>query len=232
MLSDPALISDAHRETRLRVLELLDGADRAIGETTVPACPAWTVRMVISHLAGADEDILAGRLEGVASDAWTGAQVERHLDDDLGSLLAIWAELGPQIDGLLPVIPAIAASQLVFDVFAHEQDVRGALDQPGGRESTAVTVALGFLLSSLRDGIEAKGLPSLLIAFTDREPVVLGESEARISLEASGWELLRALGGRRSVGQIRAMAWSADPEPYLALYGEGPVRPPSTDLVE
>ena len=43
----------------------------------------WTVKDVVAHLCGACEDILAGRLEGVATDPWTEAQVARFEGADL-----------------------------------------------------------------------------------------------------------------------------------------------------
>jgi hypothetical protein len=42
------------------------------------------------------------------------------------------------------------------------------------------------------------------------------------SLQATPFELMRALSGRRSVEQIRAYDWSVDPAPYLPAFAFGP----------
>ena len=62
---------------RARVIDLLRSTPESSGNIVVPCTPAWTVRQLSAHLVGVPEDILAGRMEGVASDAWTQAQVER-----------------------------------------------------------------------------------------------------------------------------------------------------------
>jgi hypothetical protein len=38
-------------------------------------------------------------------------------------------------------------------------------------------------------------------------------------------ELFNSLTGRRSLRQIRALRWSADPEPRLRVFAWGPFRP-------
>jgi hypothetical protein len=45
--------------------------DDAQADRVVPACPDWTVRDAYAHQAGVSADILAGRMDGVATDEWT-----------------------------------------------------------------------------------------------------------------------------------------------------------------
>ena len=52
------------------------------------------------------------------------------------------------------------------------------------------------------------------------------------TLEASPFELLRAMTGRRSLSQIRKLAWSVDPEPYLPAFEFGPFTTSSVDIEE
>jgi hypothetical protein len=49
-------------------------------------------------------------------------------------------------------------------------------------------------------------------------------------LEAAPFELFRALSGRRSAGQVRALAWDGDPEPYLDVLSPYPM--PRSPLLE
>ena len=51
-------------------------------------------------------------------------------------------------------------------------------------------------------------------------------------LEATPFELLHALTGRRSRAQIRSLGWSIDPEPYLDTFTFGPFTPSPTDIEE
>lgn len=43
------------------------------------------------------------------------------------------------------------------------------------------------------------------------------EGEPAVEVSGSAFELLRAFTGRRTVAQVRAMNWSGDPDPYLAV---------------
>ena len=51
----------------------------------------------------------------------------------------------------------------------------------------------------------------------------MGEGEPEVEVEASTFELFRSFGGRRSEAQIRALPWTGDPGPYLAMLDAGPV---------
>ena len=64
--------------------------------------------------------------------------------------------------------------------------------------------------------------------------VVLGSPDdgEPVTLEATPFELLRTFGGRRSIDQIRALPWSADPAPFLPLFGMGPLEPPARPVIE
>jgi hypothetical protein len=59
-----------------RVIALVTGlpADRAA--TTVPACPDWTVRDLLSHMVGLGADVVAGDEPDDHHAAWTARQVE------------------------------------------------------------------------------------------------------------------------------------------------------------
>jgi hypothetical protein len=58
----------------------------------------------------------------------------------------------------------------------------------------------------------------------------LGDREPTLTVKVDPFELHRALFGRRSRDQMRAFAWSGDPEPYMAII---PVfGPTETDILE
>lgn len=105
-------------------------------ERPVPCCPGWTVRDVLSHVAGLADDVLAGRLEGVASPAWTAAQVERWRSASVEDLLARWDRQTPEV---APLFDAIGEARPPIDCTAHEHDVRHAIGRPGGRRGAIVS---------------------------------------------------------------------------------------------
>jgi uncharacterized protein (TIGR03083 family) len=222
----------AYRDLRLRVIALLGDAGPEVAAIRSKACPEWTVHHLVAHLTGECQDILDGRLDGVGTDPWTAAQVERLADQDLAALLADWGERGPGIDAIMPFFPGDAAAQLLFDVTTHEQDIRGAIDRPGGRDASSVVLGLGFLVRSLDAAIRANGWPTLQI-HAEGHTWVLGDPPVANRLDADLFTLMRSFGGRRSLDQIRALDWTGDPEPYLGVFtSDSPVRPPIEPLIE
>jgi len=81
--------------------------------------------------------------------------------------------------------------------------------------------------------VRSEQLPTLELRAPDGWSATAGEGSAEVELRASRFELFRSFGGRRSLDQIRAMDWSADPEPYLAtFFVDTPLVPPKSPLIE
>ena len=184
---------------RARVIDLLRSTPESSGNIVVPCTPAWTVRQLVAHLVGVPEDILAGRMEGVTTDAWTQAQVERFGHLTLSELADLFEASTPQIDAILHNIPQPIISQFVMDAVTHEQDMRSALGVPGGRDSIAVEVGVGFFLNL----IEVSD-PPLFAVLTNAS--------------ASSWDILRSLTGRRTVEQMNALGLDGE---AIALHFPG-----------
>lgn len=236
MLAEPAAIAAAYAGTRTRSTELLRRAGPdAVADRVVPACPQWTVRQLTAHMCGVCDDVLAGNVAEAGTDPWTEAQVQRFADTPLGEILDHWDDVGPQLEAVIPAVPPAPASQMVFDVTTHEHDLRGALDHPGARDSESIVVGFGFLAKSLDRLIKAGGLPTLEITAANRV-LTLGDvppgSPAEVHLAGSSFELFRAFGGRRTLSQVRALDWSADPSPYLGAFFGGILKPPTEPLDE
>ena len=68
----------AYRELRDRVRSVAEQVEPSALEQLAPATPKWRVHDVLAHLVGVPEDVVHGRLDGIASDAWTQAQVDRR----------------------------------------------------------------------------------------------------------------------------------------------------------
>lgn len=218
---------------RQRVCELVGGLSQDEAVTPVPACPAWTVRDVLAHLAGVSADIVTGNLEGLTTEPWTQAQIEARRDASVADLVAEWSEYGPRVEALAGRFPPLVATQWLMDGTTHEQDIRGALGRPGARDTEAVRTVVPFLAREMFGAsLAARGLPPVEVRAGDTTWTAGGEGPVGAVLQAAPFELLRAFTGRRSAAQIAALGWSTDPAPYVAAFTFGPFRPAQEDIHE
>jgi uncharacterized protein (TIGR03083 family) len=171
---------------RARVIDLLRSTPESSGNIVVPCTPEWTIRQLAAHLVGVPEDVLAGRMEGVTTDAWTHAQVERYGDLTLTELADLFESSAPKIDSIIHNFPQPIISQFVMDAVTHEQDMRSALGVPGGRDSKAIEVGVGFFLN----------------LFEANDPLLF---DALLNTRVSQWDVLRSVTGRRTVEQMNAL---------------------------
>jgi uncharacterized protein (TIGR03083 family) len=176
-------VCSAYDELRVRVTGLMQSISTEQAQTVVPHCPEWTVKDCLAHMIGVPEDVISGQMDGVATDAWTDRQVQRHAQDSVDDLLTTWLTIAPTFASILPRISQPVLSQFMFDQTNHEQDIRAALKHPGGRDSSAIAVAEGFLRDSLSRNSD------LAIAHLADHKL-------------TGFEFLRSLSGRRSRNQI------------------------------
>lgn len=246
MALDPAA---AYRQAQQSLSALVRSAPDAVLDTPVPACPLWTVGDVVRHLTGIAHDLVDGALPvdlnpietwhtpsgQQTGDAYTESQVQARREVPFDAVLAEWdaatedlcAVLSKQRPAPQP-IPFIEVVP-VSDIAVHLQDVRGALGQPGDRDCDAQRLALAAFAVGAGLRFSARGLPALRIRYDGRERVV-GDGEPVATWSGDRFEVFRALAGRRSTAQIRAMSWEGDSSPFVDLisaYG-----PRADDLVE
>jgi uncharacterized protein (TIGR03083 family) len=224
--------------------------------TAVPACPRWTVRDVIAHLAGTCADILSGNIEGVTTQAWADAQVGERRHRPMAPLLEEWSRVAPPLEAAAERFPAPLPTLWVLDLTAHEHDVRGALGLPGARDTRALHMAVDFLVrKGLHPGLQGRGLGPLRVETADMSWIVGGEHDAacvddghgdaasfRLSISAAQpplgtlrvgiYDLFRALTGRRSTHQISTFGWTTDPAPFVPAFQFGTFTMRAADLVE
>lgn len=139
-------IGAIYGQGRERLFELVAGLDPEEAETPVPACPAWTVRDVIAHMAGCCADVAAGNVEGVTTEAWADAQVRQRRDRTMAELVGEWSRIAGRLEKVAYRFPSRMGSLWVFDLTAHEHDVRGALARPGARDSPGLQTGLRLLV--------------------------------------------------------------------------------------
>ena len=201
----------AYVQLRDRMIQLLRELPAEDATITVPHCPEWTVQETVSHMVGVPEALLSGDLEGIASDAWTQRQVERHRGDSLADLANAWEASSEKFSAMLPMVPLPALTQMVFDVSSHEHDVRHAVGQPGSRDSLAVSVGVSFMKH----------------AIDSRKDL---DVEIANSWKVSDFDFFRSLGGRRSAEQISSVG--IDIEFAQALLRPMPISIPTVSIPE
>ena len=183
----------------------------------MPACPGWTVHDVVAHITGVADDALNGRMDGVATDPWTAAQVERGRGTSTADLLERWTEQAAVFESF-PLPP-----QAVIDLTTHEQDIRGAVDQPGARDTDEIQFA--FELAGATSGRGA--CPASASRPTAPR---IGPEDATSTLRGDRYDLYRAMMGRRSPAQLRALDWGG--EPPAAIEAVVVFGPAAADVVE
>jgi len=222
--------AELYADVRVRVSDLVRDlpADRLA--TRVPGCPAWTVHDVVAHATGIVADVNAGNTEGLASEPWTQAQVESRRSRPIGAVLDEWSEQAATMEPRLNDVPKAIWRTVLIDLVTHEHDIRGALKEPGGRDSEAYEIARKGFAVGLAKAIEERGLPGLRLEADDWQFDAGPEPRATVRTTDS-FEFFRALAGRRGIKQVLAFEWSTDPEPYLPILNHfGPV--PDEDIVE
>jgi hypothetical protein len=195
-------ISRIYLDGQASMVSLLSSLDESEWATPVPCTPLWTVRDVLSHVAGITDDITNGRTEGAASDPWTAAQVERWRDADPAELIQQWSG---QIGTIADLLERVGEARPSFDCWTHEQDIRHAL----GRGQSMPQPVLDTMVSRFAG---APAGPPITITFADESQVALpGEGEP-ISLDGiTQYEFVRSRFGRRSREQVAGYDWSQPP---------------------
>jgi uncharacterized protein (TIGR03083 family) len=214
--ADTPDLAGMYRETRERLTALVSGLDEAQLATAVPACPGWSVADVIGHLAAIPEDALAGRLTGPPSVAETAVQVDRFRGRPMAQTLTGWTSMAPRFE---EIVAALEVWPAVIDVASHEQDIRGAVGQPGARDTEVIRELAGWLVTRLRPPVPMR------VTFEDTQILIGPDGEPVLGLTTTRYEAFRWRMGRRSRSQLAALDWSGDPSPvldHLVVFGPAP----------
>ena len=218
MSDEPDLVG-LYQQTMDRITELVSAPDVSV-DARVAACPGWSVRDVLAHMAGVAQDWAAGRRAAPPNDAQKAAQVARFDGAGVPDILRAWSEAAAALPRLARegIVPPLG------DIVVHEHDIRDALGRPGARDSAALHCVSDQLLSKLVTPVPVR------ITVEDGDYRCGPDGDSEIELKTTRFEAVRWRTGRRSRGQMAAMAWSGDPAPVLDhLYMFGPT---AVDLVE
>lgn len=232
-MADTAALYD---ETRRSVSDLVRSLPEEQLDTPTPAAPNWTVRDVVSHLAGDVACIIVGDFPAeffasfgeadavVVLNRWTEGHIESRRDRSLEEVLSEWEDnakvLTAMMSGDRPWpdgVPGFSDRVILTDLAVHQQDINGALGRDQDRDTPLIRIANAGYIATMGWRLAATGLPPLRIVTGDSERVA-GDGEPAASVAGSRFELFRALSGRRNPDQIRAYEWDGDPEPYISFF--------------
>lgn len=199
-----------YRGVRARVVDLVRDLDDALLDRIAPATPEWTVRDLLAHLTGDVTDIVEGNLEGVATDAWTNAQVERRRGASAAALIEEWERGAVAVEPTIVDFPPMMQGMFLTDAVTHEHDIRHAIGRPGARDSDAIAFSFGRLGVAIAIARAEAGALRLV---HDAGEVVLGEGAPTATLRTSRFEIVRAAVGRRARTEIESWDWDGTPTP-------------------
>lgn len=223
--------AEVYAQSRARMIDMARNASPEALANTVPATPAWSGLDLVRHVVGIPSDVLAGRLDGVGGSEWSQRQVDERQGTSVHELVEEWQGTAESFDAMVAGAPPGMVGALAADILHHELDLRAALDQPAGESmSGAVDFGVNLMAGFLDRRIRKAELPALKVVAESQE-WTLGEGEPAAALTTTNMEFFRALAGRRSESQVRAMQWEGDPAPYFpVLSAFGPLSP--TDVAD
>ncbi|WP_394329292.1 hypothetical protein [Nocardiopsis sp. CNR-923] len=177
------------------------------------------VRQTYAHLAGVAVDVGARGLVPPSEDEDTVRQVAERAEADLPAICEEWRAATPALLEVFATQTRTRFTLPAFDVWHHENDLRGALGL--GAQTECADQVAGLILGFHARGWDA-ALPGVRVLATDTGQEWRLGADPDLELRASAFELARAVSGRRTVAQISALDWTGDPS---AVAGRLPTLP-------
>jgi uncharacterized protein (TIGR03083 family) len=207
-----------------RVQELVTRLDDAILNRRTPACPDWTVRDILAHLAGAAASFGTESFAGVGTEPWTREHVETRRDVALAAVLAEREACTPRLLALAEDSPGWLP--VVHDALTHEADIRGAVGAPQ-LPADVLAAAFPLIARTLPRQLGKLGNVEVVV---DGQPHRLGDGEPELVVDTEMFEFWRGWFGRRSPAQLRSWVRTGDAQAFAEAL---PVfRARDTDLIE
>ena len=225
---------DLYEHVRGRLTALIHACSEAELATLVPATPAWRVRDALAHVVGIVADLNAQSFPALSPEEWTAAQVERRHDLPIEEVLGEWAAEAPRFEDGLRTFGYEMGAHFTADLLQHESDVRRALGRDPIADDDALRAGLDWYLDVAHRSLVEAGLgPVEVVADGDAVRLGAGGQEAPPVATVAGarYELFRALGARRTLDEIRELAWTGEASAVDAVAAQLPAYPaPATSV--
>jgi hypothetical protein len=213
-----------YERIRLAFITMAAGLTDAQLRLRVPATPAWRARDVLAHVAGLAADLNAQHfpeLDDVGGVAWACSQVARRQSMAVAEMIDEWDRQSETFENGLRAFGYEFGSHFVADLHAHYHDVRGAVGLPAHADDLAVAVALDHYLGFIGEMLGNAEWGTLEVVAAQEIRRLGTDQQARARVRAEPFELLRAVSGRRSARQIRALDWTGDVDGFVMLLHTG-----------
>lgn len=212
---DPAGLYEQERTALLASLATLPAERLAV---SVPASPAWSVLDVLAHLIGITADLNAQRFPTGDAEAWTDEQVTTRRGRSFPALAEEWDREAPAFEDGLRLFGYLFGAHFLGDLLQHTIDIHHGAGDAWRPDPTTLAVALDHYLVTFGEALEAAGLGAVDVTVLDAagpdgsagESFRLGAGASVAAVRAGGLELFRAIGGRRTLTEIRALDWSGE----------------------
>jgi uncharacterized protein (TIGR03083 family) len=223
-MTDLALYQQA-MDTAVQLITRLSPEDL---DRTCLACPAWSLRDVVSHHVHVVREFLNGNFPSSAitalvaedddvrqqagdeRDEWTQAGVEARRATTMNGVLDEWREIAARMND--------ESAGTILDLTMHLYDMRETLGDTTERTSPLIDDALAryyhwFLIPRL-----ASGTVTVNLRADDTHLSLISDPQAP-TVTGSAYELLRAVGGRRTRSQADAtLDWGDTGESVRELF--------------
>lgn len=217
-----------YRAARLRMAALAANLDAETASRVVAACPAWTVRDLFSHVTGIAVDLSQGNRPQGDPQPWVDRQVAERRERTLGEVIDEWDAAAVAFEAMIDARPDRLWG-LTYDLVVHEHDLRTSLGDRSGRDTTGVALAARLGLRLVAMDLAARNLPGVRVVVGGHEYVV-GDGDPVVTLTAAAFEVLRVLGSRRTLAEMRTAGFEGDLEAVLG--GLLHMDPPEVSLGE
>lgn len=204
----------AYGQARVRFAALVADLDSETLSQKVPACPDWSIKDLTSHVVGIARDLNRSNVDDPGGEAWTAAQIAEGATKSISALLSEWEGFSLEIQKAMEFMHPAISGATVADLIVHEHDLRGALDEPGARDSSGVSLSLFTYTRMLGRRLKSDGAPPLRIV-AGEQTYEVGEGTPETTLSGDPFEIFRSLCGRRTKQEIKRLRWEGDPAPYL-----------------
>jgi len=205
---DNAAAATEYRAARHRMVGLAAALGAVDAERVVGACPAWTVKDLFSHVTGIAVDLAAGNRPQGDPQVWVDRQVAERSPRSLAEVVDEWRAAGPAFEAMIEARPDRLWG-LTYDLVVHEHDLRNAIGDRSGRDTSGVALAARLGLRLVAMDLAARGLPGVRVVI-DGEEHLVGDGAPAVTLNATPFEALRILGSRRTVAEIRDARFEGD----------------------